>query len=67
MGGRKLLKRYWNDCSKAKKYVIILLIWLINFIFYMNMPDEWYLLEIFYLIIAGGCGSIGYMIYKGEI
>ena len=31
------------------------------------MPDGWYLLEIFYLIIACGCGSIGCMIYKGEI
>lgn len=61
------IKRKWNNYSKFKKYCIITAIWIINLFFYIKIPKNMELLEIFHLMIAGCCGSLWYIIYQEYI
>ena len=64
---KQKLKKWWNKITKSQKYDIVITIWLINLIFYIMVPEGWYMLGIFHLIIAGICGGIGEAIYEGDM
>ena len=50
-----------------QKYSIVITIWIVNLIPYLMLPESWYILETFHLIISGACGVIGAAIYKGDL
>lgn len=61
------LKKWWNKFTKFQKYCIVITIWLINLILYLMLPEGWFILGVFHLMIAGICGGVGAAIYEGDI
>ena len=64
---KQRFKKWWNNFNKFQKYSIVITIWIVNLIPYLMLPESWYILETFHLIISGACGVIGAAIYKGDL
>ena len=64
---KQKFKKWWNELTKFQKYFIVITAWFINLILYLMIPESWYILKGFHLIISGACGGIGMAIYKGDM
>jgi hypothetical protein len=64
---KQRFKQWWNKFTKFQKYCIVITIWIINLTLYIMLPEGWYILEAFHLIISGICGGIGAAIYRGDM
>lgn len=64
---KQKFKKWWNEFTKFQKYYIITAVWFINLILYLMVPEGWYMLKSFHLIISGTCGGISAAIHKGDM
>ena len=64
---KQRFKKWWNKFTKSQKYFIVIIAWIVNFILYLMIPEGWYILKIFLLIISGACGGISAAIHKGDM
>lgn len=64
---KEKLKRWWSELDKPQKYCVIAICWFCNLFLYLIAPENWYLIELFHLMLSCVCGSVTAAVQRGDL